>query len=338
MSVTMVDIARAAQCSVTTVGRVLHNNGYVKQEVRQRIEKAIAELGYVPNQSARALKSNRSGLIGILAVQNPNGLYYRIIDSILAAAHGNGFECVTMEMPGRGGDANRVIQSFIGLRVDGLVIVSNTHMKPEMFAMLQKANIPVVAVERGYFDQPIDNLVVRDFEASRDAVSRIAAKGHTRIALIALEAVADVEKQRLTGYRQAMADVSHIVDEQLIRIVHSYAPAAGRQATEELLALPEPPTAIFTTADTLAAGALQALYASGLRVPEDVSLVGYDNVLSESLAPQLNSVGLLLDDTGAQVIDLLMKRMSDPHRPPEIRPIDTIYMDRGSVMDRTQRP
>ena len=115
MSIRMVDIARVTNTSVATVGRVIHNNGYVSADVRERIEKAIAELGYVPNQSARALKSKRSGLIGILARQDPNMLYYRIIDSILDAAHKNGFECITMEIPRRHADIDRIILSFIGL-------------------------------------------------------------------------------------------------------------------------------------------------------------------------------------------------------------------------------
>lgn len=329
----MVDIAKAANTSVATVGRVIHNNGYVSADVRERIEKAIAELGYVPNQSARALKSNRSGIIGILAVQNPNGLYYRIIDSILSAAHRHGYECVTMELPRRSRDAGRIVQSFIGLHVDGLVTVSTRTVSPELFTLLQRAGIPVVAVERGYFDQPIDNLVVEDFEACRNAVSRIAAMGHRRIGIIAVEPHADVERQRLAGYKQAIADRSHIVDDSLICLTKGYNPEHGRAAAEQLLSLNDPPTAIFTTADTLAAGVLQALYARGLRVPEDVSLVGYDDVLSQSLSPRLDSVGLLLEDTGAQVIDLLTKRMADPARPPEIRPIRTAYMDRGSVLN-----
>ena len=333
MSVTMADIARSAECSITTVGRVLHNNGYVKQEVRERIEKAIAELGYVPNQSARALKSNRSGIIGVLVLQNPNGLYYRINESIREAARMRGYECITMEVQRRDNDAGRLIQSFIGLRVDGIVIVSNTTVTPEMFAQLKRAGVPVVSVERGYFDCGIDNLVVQDYSASYDAVSRILAKGHTRVALIASDGQHDVERQRLSGYKQAIADAAHIIDPDLIRLTENYSPDVGRQAAEQLLELPVPPTAIFTTADTLAAGVLQALYAKGLRVPDDVSLVGYDDVLSRSLSPRIDSVALLLDDTGTQVMDLLARRMAKEDAPPEVRPIGTAYMDRGSVKD-----
>lgn len=333
MSVTMADIAKAAQCSVTTVGRVLHNNGYVRQDVRERIEKVIAELGYVPNQSARALKSNRSGIIGVLVVQNPNGLYYRINESILQAAHRNGFECITMEVQRRHHDEARLIQSFVGLRVDGLVIVSNTSVEAESFGLLRRAGIPVVAVERGYFDQPIDNFVVQDYAASYDAVQRVLAKGHRRIALIASGGSHDVEKQRLAGYKQAMADANSIVDEELICLTAGYNPEHGKAAAERLLSLKERPTAVFCTADTLAAGVLQALYEQGLRVPEDVSLVGYDDVLSRSLSPQIDSVSLLLEDTGAQVVELLMERMNRSASSPEIRAIHTRYADRGSVKD-----
>lgn len=334
MSVTMVDIARAAGCSVTTVGRVLHSNGYVSQDVRERIEKAVADLGYVPNQSARALKSNRSGIIGVLVMQNPNGLYYRINESILQSAHENGFECITMETQRSTGDVSRLVQSFIGLHVDGLVIVSNTHVSSAHFAQLKKAGIPVVAVERGYFDQPIDNLVVRDYDAAYDVVRRIIGKGHERIALIAARGQQEVEKQRLAGYKQAMTDSTHLLDEALICMVDGYSVENGKAAAAQLLSLPEPPTAVFCTADTLAAGVLQEMYARGLRVPEDVSLVGYDDVLSRSLSPQIDSVGLLLKDTGARTIELLMKRMTDADRAAEMLPIDTVYVDRGSVCCR----
>lgn len=336
MSVTMADIAKAAECSVTTVGRVLHNNGYVRQDVRERIEKVIVELGYVPNQSARALKSNRSGIIGVLVMQNYNGLYYRISESIIDAAHKNGFECITMEVQRQAQDARRAVQSFIGLRVDALVIVSNSKVTAEMFQHLKRAGIPVVAVERGYFEQPIDHVIVQDYEAAYNAVNGIARKGHSRIALIAKESREEVEKQRLAGYKQAIADNSHLLDEELVCLMSEYSVAQGRAAAERLLAMENPPTAIFATADTFAAGVLQAMYERNLRVPEDVSLVGYDDVLSRSLSPAIDSVALLLEDTGAQVVDLLIKRMAKPDRPVEVRPIYTRYMDRGSVSDRSK--
>ena len=332
MSVTMNDIARAAGASIATVGRVLHNNGYVSKEVRERVEAAIAELGYVPNQSARTLKSNRSGIIGSLVLQSDNNLYYRINDSIINAARRHGYSSVTMEA--QPGDRNelQLIENFIGMRVDALAIISNTRITPEMFALLRQTNTPVVAVERGYIEQGIDSLIVNDFEAVRDAVARIAARGHRRIGLIAAEPRHDVEAQRLNGFRQALVDADLTPDEALIRLVPDYAVPNGRRAADALFAQSLPPTAIMATADTLAAGAMQAAYAHRLRIPEDLSIVGYDDVLSQSLSPAIDSVGLVLDGIGDAVLDLMLKRREDPDRPAEQRFISTHYAERGTVV------
>ena len=337
MNVTMNDIARAAGTSLATVGRVIHNNGYVSREVRERVETAIAELGYVPNQSARILKSSRSGIIGSLVRQNDNGLYYRINDSIIRAVRNAGYELLTMEAHPDMHNEGELIDNFIGLHVDGLVITSNTGITPEMFEKLKKAGIPVVAVERGYFEQGIDSLLVRDFEACQDAVTRIIRAGHKRVALVASQLFADVEKHRYEGYCAAIKAAGLAADEQLVRIMPGYDTQFGRIAGEELFSLPEPPTAVFATADSLAAGVLQAAYAHRLRVPDELSLVGYDDVLSQSLSPAINSVGLFVETIGTNVMELLALRQADPNRPAEIRLIDTVYADRGSVAVRSEK-
>lgn len=331
MKVTMSDIAREARTSVATVGRVIHNNGYVSGDVRERIERAIQALGYVPNQSARILKSARSGVIGCLVVESMNGLYYRINDSVIRSARERGYTCVTMEAQKRSGSEAELLRGMIGMRVDGIVIISNTRITPDMFGLLRRFETPVVAIERGYPEQGIDSLLVQDREAVGDAVRRIAAKGHRRIALIAREVVHAVEARRLQGYLDALADSGLPADDSLIRLAEHYTASDGRAAMETLLSLPEPPTAVMATADTLAAGALQSAYAQGLRVPEGLSVVGYDDVLSEYLSPQIDSVGLVLDDVGDATMDLLEKRREDMSRPAECRPILTRYVDRGTV-------
>ena len=332
MNIKMADVAREAQTSIATVGRVIHNNGYVSKEVRERIEKAIAVLGYVPNQSARTLKNNRSGMIGCLVVESDNGQYYRIVDAVIRAAQMRGFTCITMETPQSGDNQTQLIRSMIGIHVDGLVIISNIGITPEQFALLKRFETPVVAIERGYLEQGIDSLLVRDFDAVRDAVIRIAAKGHRRIALIAGEPNFDVEKQRVHGYCQALADSGISEEEGLIRLTPDYTVSSGRKAMDKLFSLPSPPTAVMATADTLAAGALQAAYARGFRIPEDLSIVGYDDVLSQSLSPAIDSVGLVLEGVGDMAMELLEQRRKTPDHPAERRDIHTYYADRGTVI------
>lgn len=334
MSTTMADIAKAAGASVATVGRVIHNNGYVSQDARERIKKAIEELGYVPNQSARILKSRKSGIIGSLVVQNPNSLYYRINDSIQSAARSNGFELLTMEAQPLRHNEGELIKNFIGLHVDGLVITSDLAVTGEQFAQLRQAGIPVVAVERGYMRQGIDSLLVMDREACRDAAGRIAGKGHERIAFMGMAPIHEVERLRLEGYMAALEEAGLPECRELIRLLPDYVADGARRAAEELFTLPAPPTAIFCAADTLAAGVLQAAYARGMRVPDDLSLVGYDDVLSRMLSPPIDSVGLLLDHIGEQVMAMLKHRMENWETPAVCRMIGTVYQDRGTVRKR----
>lgn len=331
MTVKMSDIAKAAGASVSTVGRVLHGNGYVSQDARERIEKAIKELGYIPNQNAKTLKCRRSGIIGSLVLQNPNGLYYRINDSILAAAEKGGYKLVTMEVPMAGQAEERLVQSFVGLGVDGLVITSDALVPAACFELLQKAEIPVVAVERGYLEQGVDSLITEDFQGVYDAVQRIIRKGHKRIGFVAPGFPHEVERRRIEGYKQAMEQSGLKVEPALTQIVEKYGAEHGRAAAELLMELKDPPTAIFCTADTLAAGVLQALYEKRLRVPEDVSLVGYDDVLSSSLSPAIDSVGLVLDDIGEKVVSLLKSRMKNAGLPARKETIYTRYVERGTV-------
>ncbi len=331
MSVTMEGIAKAAGVSVATVGRVLHQNGYVAPETRRRVEQAIQTLGYIPNQSARALKSRRSGLIGNLVLQNLNGLYYRITDSVLRAARRRGYQLVTVQITEPGADELPAVENFISLGVEGLVITSDAFVPPACFALLRRAGIPAVAVERGYLEQGVDSLTVEDFTGAYDAVTRMAKKGHQRIALVASAADLPVERQRLEGYRAALRDSGLPEDPALMELVPEYAAEHGKQAAARLFARPNPPTAVFCGADTLAAGVLQFLSEHHLRVPRDVSLAGYDDVLSRLFAPPIDSVSLVLSGAGEQALELLLHRMAAPTAPVEQRSIATRYQDRGTV-------
>lgn len=327
--ITMTDIAKAAGVSVTTVGRVIRKKGYVSEKNRRAVEEQIAALGYVPNHMARILKGQRSGIIGSLITHNANFLYEHINQSIIEAADNHGFELLTME--GRFGrdDEARIAEQCIGLQVEGLVIVSNPHMPSRMLARLRQAGIPVVAVERCYSAQGVDNLAVRDFEGAKDAVERIREKGHQGIALIAAEGSHPVERARLEGYRAAM-EAGGLTGRECL--LPRYSIENGYRAMEALLSLDKPPTAVFATADIFVCGMLQCLYARRIPVPEGISIAGYDNVLSAILAPQVDSVDLVMENIGEHVLSLLKRRIANPDAPEQRILIDTIYVDRGTVL------
>lgn len=331
MAVKMADIAREAGVSIGTVGRVLHQNGYVSQEARKRVEEAVGRLGYVPNVMARALKSRKSGMIGCLAMENVNGLFQRINSAFTQAAEQAGFQIVTML--GRAGhrDEEKLINQFIGLRVDGLAIISNKHLTGALFDKLAALSMPVVAVERIYPHPHVDNLAVRDREGCYQAAERFLQQGHRRIGVIAANWDEPVELARREGFFQALRDWGIPREQQLIQLVGQYHMEEGRAAMQALLALPEPPTGVFCTADTLAAGAMQAIYQAGRRVPEDFSIAGYDNVLAAQLAPAIDSVDLDMERIGERIVSILRRRMENPKAPAMTEHLDTVYISRGTV-------
>lgn len=330
-AVKMSDIAREAGVSIATVGRVIHRNGYVSEEVRAKVEDAIRHLGYVPNTMARALKSQRSSIIGSLVLGNRNDLYRKINGYLTEAAERRGFQMITIQSRMEKRDEDQILKQFMSMRVDGLAIISDSFMTSAQFAALRNAGIPVVAIERTYDVPFLDNIVVRDLEGVYEVTTYFLKQGHRRVGLIAPTGNGSVERLRLEGFRRAMEDGGVPRERQLVRLVPSYSSVRGKLAMEELLALPAPPTGVFCTSDTLAAGAMQALQKAGKRVPEDMSIVGYDNVLSEQLAPPIDSVDLDLGSVGEMALSLLESRKKEPDIPSRTEYLGTIYVSRGTI-------
>lgn len=331
MDAKMKDIAREAGVSTATVGRVLHKRGYVSPDAKKRVETAVQKLGYVPNTLARALITNRSGIIGCLVVEHAGNLHQEISRVVLAAAEARGYRLFTMQTRLNVRDEDELIRQFIGLRVDGLVVISNIYLTREQLSLLRTRQVPVVAIERAYFSPGVDNVCFRDVEGAEEAVRHFLERGHRRVAFIGPKPFAQTEEDRLEGFRRAMAAAGIPEDGQTVALTQAYGIDEGRAAAQWLLALPEPPTGLFCTADSLAAGAMQALYARGVRVPQDISISGYDNRIARELAPPINSVEPDLDNLGGVTMDLLcarMERFDDAARTEWLR---MRYVDRGTV-------
>lgn len=330
-TVKMTDIAKAANVSIATVGRVIHNNGYVSEDARRRVEEAVKALGYVPNTMARALKQKKSGIIGSMVVFNQNSLYQKINNSIIESAEKHGYKIITVEGRLDQNDEEDIVNQFIGMQVDGLVITSNTNVSDEIFDKLHSLDIPVVAIERTYDHPFVDNIVVNDRDGTFNATMEFAKNGHKRIALIAAEREHLVELERKRGYFEAIAKAGIEIDTSLVKMMDAYSLKNGYSAMMELIEANNPPTAVMCTADTLAAGAMQALYEKKLRVPEDVSIIGYDNVLAEQLAPPIDSVDLALEEIGDKLVELFERRMADMGCESKSEHLDTRYVSRGTV-------
>ena len=327
----MADIAKAAGVSLATVGRVLHKNGYVSKENREKIEGLIQEYGYVPNKIAQGLKNNKSKLIGHLVIFSPNMLFAKISLAVNKAALERGFHVITMSGHRDLNEEEAQINELIGYRVGGVIVTSNVHIPNTLIQKLVDLKIPVVLIERTYEMAHVDCIKIDDLAGSFDAVRHIINEGHERVGFIGMDLFHEVEKLRYQGYCDALNNAGIKQTEKYINFMPEYSVNAGYQATKKLLELDTPPTAIFSTSDLFVCGVLQYLHEKGKRVPQDLSLVGYDDTLSTLLAPPITSVALSLDDIGSQAFKLLLERSADFEAPSRTVKINTVLINRNSV-------
>ncbi len=341
----MIDVAKVAGVSTATVGRVIHNNGSVKPETRAKVEAAIAELSYVPNQMARVLKSSKSRIIGSLFHYSPNGLFERMSQSIVDEAKRRNFNF--LEIDARREDEETTIEQLIGMQIVGLVLIAKPGLSETMLQKLKLLNIPVVAIERGYDFPGVDNLILDDYGACYDVARRLAEYGHKRVGFISVEyrgnrlvnnklsRVLDgsVEKRRHDGFVAGVKDFGLDDDPSLIDdlMQDGYIVEGGYAMMEKFLELDNPPTAVFALSDQIAAGAMQCLHKKGMKVPEDMSVIGYENLLAKYLVPQIDSVALEYNNIGEMVMSLLIDRMGNISMPSKTKYIDMKYVERGTL-------
>ncbi len=328
---TMTDIARLAGVSLTTVGRVVRGKGYVSREKREAVERVIGETGYVPNRAAQGLKSNRTNLIGHLTVLNPNMLYEQISRSLNRAASERGYQVLTYTVDRETGDRGKVLDELIAQRVAGIVITSCPGLSGEMLGKVLGKHIPLVMIERTIEAEGSDRIAVADLEGAREAVDYLFRRGHRKIGFVGKNPDQEVEARRLAGYREGLAGGGIPEDESLVVLTRSYTVEEGREAGKALLDRADRPSAVFMTSDLLVCGFLQACYERNLRVPDDISLVGYDNTLSMMLSPPVTSVSLEMGELGERAVELLMTRGENREGESREVLIRTVLIERDSV-------
>lgn len=308
---TLLEVAQRAGVSTATVARVLKAKGYVSDVARSRVEAAIKETGYRPNAVARGLRQQRSFTVGhMLTAITANPFFVNVAHWAEEEALAEGYKTFLFNHNGSAERERLGVERFIERRVDAVLFTNAVDARNVQ--LLTEAAIPVVQLERAAtIDAP--SIRVDNVTGALEAIAHLAALGHRRIAFIGGDPdrinrgdrnFASVEDERLAGYREGLRRARQPVDESLIRLGIYYNIADGGSGIEgyrhmkALLALPDRPTAIFATCDILAAGALQAIYEEGLRVPHDLSIIGFDDTLAVNLAPQLTTVAQPMEELG----------------------------------------
>ena len=318
---TLRDVAEAAGVAISTVARVLRDSGYVAEETRSRVMKAVDVTGYRVNSLARSLKQNRSFVIGhLLKATVPNPFYIEVARGAEEHARARGYTVLTTNVQHNAEAERHAIDTFLGWRADALIFSTPSDAANVEYAAARR--VPLVQVERPR-SLAGHRIVVRNYTSAVQAMRHLTDLGHRRIAYVGAALLPDsgpaalygyVERERFEAYRDVMQDVGAF-SENLVMFGEAYkvdlltAQGHGYEATCALLAHPDRPTAIMASNDILAAGALQAIQEARLRVPDDLSVIGFDDTLAQFLTPLLTTVRLPARQLGYTAAKLVIDQI-----------------------------
>lgn len=316
----MVDVAERAGVSQKTVSNVINGYVHVRPQVRARVEQAIAELGYVPNNTARTLRTGRTGIIA-LAVPNLSTPYFaELATHITFAAEKRGFTILIDQTDGL---AEREERIAVGLRqqvIDGLIF-SPLMMSPGEISAAA-GSTPMVLLGEREAPSSVDHVVIDNVSASREATEHLVTSGRRRIAAVgaSLDVTTGTGSVRVRGYRAALADAG-LEDHAVVVPTGRLLRRNGAEAADRLLDLPRTPDALFCFNDILAFGAIHALRRRGVRVPDDIAVVGFDDIEEASYSnPTLTTVRPDKEGIAEAAVNRLVTRLEDPtaHAPDEL--------------------
>ncbi|KIQ21926.1 LacI family transcriptional regulator [Variovorax paradoxus] len=311
---TIKDVALRAGVSVTTVSHVVNDTRHVSAKGRERVELAIRELGYVPNAMARSLKSNTTSTLGMLIPNSSNPYFAEIVRIVEDRCFGAGYTlvlCNTDDEPRR---QSVYLQVLAERRIDGLIVVS-TGDDDSLVTQLQGLRIPTVLVDREIADPSCDLVETAHMQGGLLAVRHLLSLGHKRIACIGGPEGLTPSEQRIEGWRMALAEAGTTPNADALLWRGAFTSQSGYEAMHAILRTEHPPSAVFVCNDLMAIGALRAAHESGVHVPDELSIVGFDDIeLSAYTSPPLTTVAQPKERIGALAVDMLLERVGGKRR------------------------
>jgi len=304
------DVAVRAGVSVKTVSNVVHRYAHVAPDTRTRVEAALAELDYRPNVTARNLRSGRSGIVALALPELDFPYFAELARHVVHAARECGWTVLLDQTDGDRGREQLALDAFGTGMIDGLIMSPLASGRTELTT--GRIATPLVLLGERVFAGPADHVSIDNVAAARDAVAHLAGGGRRRIAAIGTQGhrSAGTARLRLRGYRAQLRASDLPTDDELVVPTDSYHRGDGAGAMVALLELAEPPDAVFAFNDLLALGALRVLNERGVRVPDDVAVVGIDDIEDGRYStPSLTSIGPDKEQIARLAVGLLRERL-----------------------------
>lgn len=329
---TIRDVSRRAGVSRSTVSRIIAGNGYVSENARQLVEAAIAELGYRPNTMARGLRSNRSEIIGAVVVNVASPFYAQMVGGMQSVCREADKSILLASGYAQAHEEARAILEMIDRSCDGLILYLENPVSEEVRDVVANADIPIVAIGGEPTPLAWARVCIDNYHGALDGMRHLLAMGHRDIAYFAGTPTYYDTRERLRGIDTALAEVG-MTRADIYMDVGDYKERFGYAAAEKLLASGRKVTAIFAGDDDIGAGALLALRHHGVKAPEEISILGFDdNFHARHLTPSLTTIRQPTDRAGETAARLLLGMIADRNFVPDDVVIPAELVVRESVI------
>jgi LacI family transcriptional regulator len=325
---TLKDVAREAGVSQSTTSRALSGEGYVAASVRERVLSAADALGYVPHAMARSLRKQDSQTIGVLVSDLRNTFYADLAAGIASRARREGYTMMLVDDRGSTEAEMDAARAFVATRVAGVIV---TPLSGDVSDYLLKQHIPVIEADRQFSAGRCDAVIIDNAGVARRMTDHLIDLGHRRIALFIDETTWTTGGERAAGYNRSLEDSGIAPDPSLV-ISTGWDAVGARKAAIDILARRDHPTAIFAANNLLAEGVWRATNDLGLRIPDDVSIVSFDDSQWMSMvSPGITAVAQDAIALGEAAMDQLLARIHEPGGDPETTVLEAQVLPRGST-------
>ncbi|MFC0475121.1 LacI family DNA-binding transcriptional regulator [Robertmurraya beringensis] len=320
MAVTIKDVAKLAKVAPSTVSRVIANNPRISEKTKKKVREAMDELGYHPNFIARSLASQSTQAIGLVmpsstdvVFQNP--FFPTVLRGLSEGAHEKHYALYMTTGKTDNEILDGVTQMVQGGRVDGVVLLYSK-IEDKVLMYLQERGIPFVVIGKPFKHvEEITHVDNDNFRATKEVTEYLIQLGHDHIAFVGGNLNLVVTVERLLGYEKALREAGISLNDEYI-VHEEFLREGGQEAVRELLSLKVPPTALVVADDLMALGVLNTLDELGIKVPEDISIISFNNVLvSEMSRPPLTSVDINIFDLGFDAARSLIQKIENPKEP-----------------------
>lgn len=355
-TMTIADVARRAGVSTATAGRVLGGYGYASTAVRKKVQKAAQDLGYRPNHLARSLIRGETRTIGVVIGDIQSPFYARIIRGISDVVQSANLGLIISNSDETVEHERRSVDMLMDKKVDGMIVSPADTVKSPHLHAVREAGVPLLLIDRRVQGLEVDSISLDNVGGARAGVADLLAAGHRRIAVVGelgttsgmtMDRILSASPpgppditvhypswQRLLGYLLAHHDAGIAPATDLICQVGSYSAKAATDKVEALLRSDAPPTAIFTADGVMSAGTMAAIKNVGLQIPDDVSLLCFDDIdWMEFMTPGIDAISQPRTQMGQMAARMLLEQIADRSTDPRVLELVPRYIRRGSIRD-----